>query len=195
MDCELDELLEKSRALGLELLYEENEALLRRAVQRFPYEAEVWLRLANAVLISTPEQSAGFVRRAISLAPADPFNLTLAASIMLYLQEFDAAQDYAERATRATSQEFAAASDLLRIQGELAAHRNELGLAEELLNRAFSKEPEMVGHGLTLAKFYLGQGRLTEALRVLSLALQYRRGDDALCRLRDEVLSELGHSS
>jgi hypothetical protein len=69
---ELEQLLERSRALALEQLDDENERLLRYAVERFPGEAEVWLRLATAVLISTPEESPQFVRRGVALAPADP---------------------------------------------------------------------------------------------------------------------------
>ena len=188
---DLEQVLEKSRALALEQVDDENERLLRGAVRRFPENAEVWLRLGLAVLLSTPEESATYLRRAVSLAPTDPWTLTRAASIMFFLHEFDAAQDYVDRAVRAAPDQFEGEIDLMHLRGRLAFRAGDLAVAEDLLAAAFTAEPEGIRHGQVLADLYIEQGRLKEALSVLAAALECRRDDEHLHRLRRKVLSRL----
>ena len=64
-----------------------------------------------------------------------------------------------------------------------AFHRGDSEEAEKALTTAFERDPEGMGHGEVLAKFYRKQGRMQEALETVQRARAYRPDDARIADL------------
>ena len=190
-DEEIQRIVAKSRALTAEGLDEQDEALLRKAVSRFPNDSELCLRTAVVLIGSAPEESEELVRRAIRLAPEDPVKLFRAALAMFSLGAFDEVHEFLVRAMAVAPDDFQYDVDVLHLAGRLAAQTGQDELAEEALSTAFEEAPQWIGHGEELAEFLARRGRPVDALRVVSEALRHRPDEDDLRELRREILAQL----
>ncbi|MDP8942548.1 MAG: hypothetical protein M3N16_00250 [Actinomycetota bacterium] len=185
-DNSLQGVFDQSNALIREERYAENERLLRSTLSRFPNDPELNLRLGSA-LLTRPPDAKRYIKRAIELSPFDPRLLTVAASHMFFLGEYDTASEYVRRASKVVPDGFPLAADLVHLIGKLAMQKGNDAVAERYLVLAFEEEPETSGHGQALAEFYASQGRSTEALRVARTAVRLRPDDESLLQLVDEL--------
>ena len=188
---EVERVIERSKALLDAERHEENEALMRAAVERYPEDADLAIFAAIAALARDPEGAKTRVRRAAALAPEDPGVLTRCASLMVSLDEFDDAENYAHRAFRSAPEDFVLMTDLVYLLGRVAFARGDHARAEKLLTVAFEEEPNAIGHGAWLAQLRRAMGKPTDALEVIDLALGHRPSDQALHSLRNDILEEL----
>ncbi len=188
---DLESVLSRARMLQQEGLDDESETLLRGCLVRFPAHADVLLQLAANIMLKETDEPKYLVRRAVDAAPSDPIVLTRAVSLMLGLKEFEEARDYVRRAGASAPEDFVFAVDLINVSGQFAWEKGDDRLAEQLLSTAFDADPGGIGHGSTLAAFHADQGRLVEALKVLSVAMRHLPDDVGLVDLRDQVLEDI----
>ncbi len=188
---ELERILAESSELARAGRDEDNEALLRSAVSRFPPDAELALRTGTALIGRSPDEAKQMLRRAVSLAPDDPWKLTRCAHLMFHLGELDEARIYTKRASLHAPADFEYGAALIHLAGKLAAAKGNDELAEKLLSLAFKGDPGFGSHGRVLAEFYARHGRFVEALDVISESLSHRPGDEALEELRRRILADV----
>jgi predicted Zn-dependent protease len=187
---EVQEVLVRARALRSEGLDEESERVLRAALSRFPDDPEIHLETAVAILVSAPGEAAELIRRAIQLAPDDPWKLTRSASLMIGLAEYDDARAFVKRALKLRPTDFEYAANLLHLIGVLAWQKGNDELAQSSLETAFEDEPQTPAHGRVLAEFYASQGRPVDALRVLAEARRHRPDEPSLKQLEARLLAK-----
>ena len=192
---EVRSVLDRSASLVAEELYEENERILREAIQRYPDDPGLMLQLGVA-LLGTPsqQQAAEYIRRAIELK-SGPWELTRAANAMLHLKEFDTARQYVKQARDLIPEGHPLWPDLAFLAGQLALEKGNDAGGEQLLALAFEADPGARGHGRVLAEFHLEKGRLVQALEVVSTALKHRRDDEGLQELRATIMGRLDMQS
>lgn len=165
--------------------------LLRGATERIPEDAELLLRTAVAICRTDPAESRSYAQRAVAIAPEDPTLLFRSASLLFSLGDFDEARKYARRARSLATKDFPFLVDLIHLAGKLAEEKGNHADAEKALLIAFTEAPATIGHGRALAEFYLGRGRLAEALDVASEALRHLEDDEALQDLRAGISAQM----
>jgi len=185
---ELERIYSRSEALLDEQCYDENQALLREAIVRFPDVAELCLRTAASYLGSAEEEAKRLVRHAAELEPSDPWLLARGATLMLDLLDFESAEQYAREAKAFAPEDFVFASDITHILGRVAYHRENYGEAQTLLTAAYEKDPHIPEHGAWLAQFHYQQGDPIKALEILSDALRHCPDNALLKEVRSDVL-------
>lgn len=163
--------------------YAESEAVLHEALEAYPNDPELLLRLGMAQFMTSSPAAVQSLEAAAAAAPDDPSVLFRAAHLLFHLDEFASASRLAKAAARNTTDEFELRWSLVHLSGRLAAQQGKLAFAEQWLTAAFEEEPETTGHGQVLAEFLAAQGRRDEALRVARVALGHRPGDERLERL------------
>jgi tetratricopeptide (TPR) repeat protein len=135
---QLKEVADRSQQLVAEERLDENAALLRDAVSRFPDDPEVCLLL------------------------------TWAASQMLDRGHLDEAQAWIRRVYELAPDDFEFTAELVHVVGRLAWARGREKEAEEMLRMAYELDPETASHGKLLERFLERTGvRLREALQAL----------------------------
>ncbi len=179
-------MLEASSALRREQRTDEEKRLLRAAIERFPTETELYLRL---IAIAGVEEALDRLHNAseLLLAERDPHQLTRAAAFALYLLDYESAGRFVRCAEANRTEDFAFGSRLVHIVGRLAAAKGDESVAEEFLTAAFEADPEADGHGYYLARFLLDQGRTRDASQVIDTALRRRSDDARLKQLKLQV--------
>lgn len=191
----LEELIKRSSALGLEGLEKDQEKLLRDALARFPDSPSIHRHLAGIVFQRDLEEAKLLLRRAVELAPSDPWNLTLCGSLMFDLDEKDEAKECALRAERLADDEFGGWSVLSHLMGRIASFKGQTELAEKALRFAFEEDPTTPGYGRELAALYYNTERFNEALETVDDALRHKPDDEALRNLRLEILEQIDESN
>jgi tetratricopeptide (TPR) repeat protein len=179
------EVAERSQELVAEERLEENAALLRDAVRRFPDDAQVYLLAAAGVrAVGADEEGERLTRRAGELAWDDPHRLTWAASQMLDLGDLDEAHAWIRRVYELAPDDFEFTADLVHLVGRLAWARGREPEAEEMLRKAYELDPDTTAHGRRLEEFLERTGvRLRERLQAL------RAGEGGVHDVRNALLA------
>ena len=163
--------------------YAESEAVLHEALEAYPDDPELLLRLGMAQVMTSPPAAVQSLEAAAAASPDDPSVVFRAAHLLFHLDEFASASRLAKAAARNAKDDFELRWSLVHLSGRLAAQQGKLTFAEQWLTAAFEEEPATIPHGRVLAEFLAAQGRPDEALRVARVALGHRPDDERLERL------------
>src|SRR5918998_1447013 len=96
-DERVEDILRESRALADADRTEENHALLREALLRFPEEVDLCLWAAACFAADDGDLSIELAARAAALAPDDPHVLVRAGGVAQCIDRVDELRDYAAR--------------------------------------------------------------------------------------------------
>lgn len=180
-------LLRESAALASEALYEENELLLRDALDRFPGEPEVMLSVAASKIYKDPERAQELIGEALEIEPADSELLTRAGLLMFWMERYNEAKELGRRAAENVTEDFTRIGGLGFLVGKLYLVAGEDEKALEPLRQAFEWEPEVYGHGQALAEQLMRRGDDEEAMAVVNETLARFPRDEGLLDLRDQL--------
>ncbi len=169
--------------------YDEADALLRDAVDRYPNDPEVRLRWGVAQADVDTDEAKLHLRRAAELAPADAGTQFRVASPLFRLGEVEEALACAKRARDCMDEDFPLLPNLVNLVGRIASAKGQPELAEEALRFAFEVEPELPWHAGDLARVLISRGRKSDAAAVIDIGLRHSPEDPKLLRLRDELRS------
>jgi len=184
-DAILDESLRLSRA-GED---EANERLMRAAAEANPEDAQLAMRMAEALTYraandaDAQSESYAWALRARTVSPEDPHILFRAAAHVFFLGDVEDSRELLRETFAHCDEDFIFAADAVHLVGRQLLWRGEKTRGEEALVAAFDEAPETTGHGRVLAEFYEGEGRLQEAARVAQQTLEHFPGDEVLQRL------------
>lgn len=181
----VDQILQEARRLGKAERYEEEEALVRSALEVFPDDVELCLRAG--ISLQDPKEAMASLERAASLSPDDPVTLIRCASSAYDRSAFDRSRDWTEEAFEQAPRDFQFGAHLIHMIGKLAAREEELQTAEQALRAAFEMDPAFTGHARVLALFLREEGRSREAAEVVEEGLVHLPADPSLVRLREEL--------
>ena len=192
---EIDEVIEELSRLLDTGRYQDHQSLLRLSLVRFPDSGEIALRAAYAVADGAPERAKVLAQRAARLAPNDPTTLFHAASLLTELHEFKAARKIYRALSGMLTEEFPFLPDVMVLFGKLLMENGNLAEAEQKLTLVFDRDPQTRGAGNVLAELYRRQGRLDEALKVVTAAQQHHPDDPSLVGLERQIRSAMGDRS
>lgn len=145
--------------------WEEERAVLSRAIAAFPKDPEPWMRYAVVWAEDDPAAAATHARQAVELAGDDPAILARAASLTFNLHDYEASERYLRRALPLVPEEFPLIPDMLHLAGRLALQKGNQPVSEEYLRHAFEIEPGSLGFGRVLAVMLAARGPSREPRR------------------------------
>lgn len=177
-----EQAVERSLQLTKQGRLEENHDLLWVAAREHPDNAEIALRLGQALTYrqGMSEAAAEWADQAASLAPQDPVILLQTAAILLRIGKVEQARERLIAAHALADETFPLAVDLVHLAGLVAWKRGELAKAEHGLVAAFEEAPEIPGHATALVRFFEEQGRTADAAQVGRVGLEHFPDDETL---------------
>ena len=136
------------------------------------------------------EEALAHAHIAIQLDPHDPVVLARAASLLLDLDQLDAAREASDRAHRLASEDFPFAAILADIRGKVAWREGRHSVAEAAFRMAFEAGPSESGYAdyaRHLGMLLADAGQIDEARKVVAQALASVGDSDELRQLDEEL--------
>lgn len=177
---DFNRLVEQAQGLADQDRHAEAFALLQDALAQHPHDVQLLVRAALFSILGAPEETPRLSNRAANLAGEDPWPLIHASAALLAVGEVDKAHRRLVQASEIIPAESPALYSLLYMTGRVAVAKGELSLAERSLTPAFEAEPELLGHGLELARLLQTQQRWDKALEVAEKALGHHPDNEDL---------------
>ena len=173
---------------------DDTTAALRAAVARFPNDAQFAVELGVQLLVDDADEAKACLRRAVRLAPDDPYVLGQAATCLFGVHEYAEAEELTKRGLAITSDGSMHRSPLLSLAGRFAWRRGDEDLAEELLRAAFDAQPDEPVEAEVFAAFLAAQDRIEEALDVAARGLEHKEYEP-LRELYEDLASDVDRSA